>query len=255
MADHDDIVARAFTAQADSFAHSAVANASAALDAIVAAAAPQSADAWLEAACGPGIVGRRLAPLVDRVHGVDMTPAMVTRAREAGARAGLENVTFEVGDATATGLPGGSFDGAVTRFALHHIPLPGRVVTEMARLVRPGGAVVLADHLADDDSEAFAWSQEIERLRDPSHWASLTRDRLRALAADASLRPDGETVVDLELDFDDWLVRGTADGASRALVERGLADAPATARHFHVQDRAGHRTLVLAMWIGRFTVR
>ena len=40
---------------------------------------------------------------------------------------------------------------------------------------------MVADHLADEDPRAFAWSQEIERLRDPSHWASLTRERLRAL--------------------------------------------------------------------------
>jgi len=54
-------------------------------------------------------------------------------------------------------------------------------------VVRPGGAVVLADHLLDEDPAAAAWSQELERLRDPSHWVSLPLERLRALGADEEL--------------------------------------------------------------------
>jgi SAM-dependent methyltransferase len=54
-------------------------------------------------------------------------------------------VGFEVGDATALDLPDNSFDGAITRFSLHHIPAPVRVLEEMRRVVKPGGIVAARD--------------------------------------------------------------------------------------------------------------
>ncbi|MGH2938671.1 MAG: class I SAM-dependent methyltransferase [Solirubrobacterales bacterium] len=98
---------------------------------------------------------------------------------------GAANVSFEVGDATALDLPDDFFDGAITRFSLHHIPAPIRVLEEMRRVVRPGGWVVVPDFVTDDDGEAKAWQEGIERLRDPSHWALLTPSRIEAQAARA----------------------------------------------------------------------
>jgi ubiquinone/menaquinone biosynthesis C-methylase UbiE len=249
---HDRALTTAFTAQADGFNRSSAANDGALLDAMLAQAAPRPSDAWLEAACGPGVISRRLAPHVRSVHGIDLTPAMVRLAQESAAAAGVGNATFAVGDATATGLPAASVDGAITRFSLHHIPVPGRVLQELARVVRPGGTIVVADHLADEDASAFAWSQEVERLRDPSHWASLTRERLRALASAAGLQPDGETVVPIELDFADWLSRGSDDPGVHRLVERLLGEAQSAVARFRVSGPSASRTLGLDVWIGRF---
>ena len=95
---------------------------------------------------------------------------MLDEARRGGADEKIANVDFSVGDATALEFGDASFDGAVTRLSLHHIPLPGRVVAEMARVVRPGGWVIVGDLVADEaDGEVAAWREEIERLRDPSH--------------------------------------------------------------------------------------
>ena len=164
---HQKLIEGAFTAQAVTFNSSAVANADSILGAIVELAQPQPTERWLEAACGPGVVSRRLAPLVRAAHGIDLTPAMIELGRREAAVAGLENVVFEVGDATTTGLEAASFEGAVTRFSLHHIPVPARLFAELARIVRPGGKVVIIDHLAECNAEARAWSEEIERLRGP----------------------------------------------------------------------------------------
>lgn len=247
---HDQVIDRAFTEQASAFNASAIANSATLLDAIVAAAAPQRSERWLEAACGPGAISRRFAPLAASVHGVDITAAMVELARREAAAAGHLNVTFEVGDATATGLPESSFDGAVTRFSVHHLPVPSRLFAEFARVLRPGGTLVVVDHLAEGDSEAVAASQEIERLRDPSHWASLSAARLRELGQRAGFALVDEQRLPFELDFDDWLRRGTQDVAARALVERALAERPAAGDCFTVAARDGGRVLTLRMWLG-----
>lgn len=247
---HEQTVARAFTAQAESFNRSAVANSEPLLEAIAAQAAPGPGEAWLEAACGPGVVSRHLAPLTGSVHGVDLTPAMIDLARRSAADAGIANATFEVADATATGLEDDRFDGAVTRFSLHHLPVPGRLLEELARVVRPGGRIVVVDLLADEDGEARAWSQEIERLRDPSHWASLTPQGLRLIGERAGVGLAAETVLGVELDFDDWLARGTNDPDAHRLVERVLADPPPAASRFRVSRREAERVLALEVWIG-----
>lgn len=241
-----------FARQAETFAASAVAHSPRALNELMRLAVPRGDQRWLEAACGPGIVSRRLASEVASVHGVDLTPAMIEVARREGQAAGADNVTFEVGDVTALELPDASFDGVITRFSLHHIPAPVRVIEELARIVRSGGSVVVADHLADADGEAAAWSQEIERLRDPTHWACLSDSRMRRLGEGAHLTLEDEGLVGLELDLEDWLDRGSGGAGARAVIERLLADPPASAQCFGVRESDGRRVLSLRMWAGRW---
>jgi SAM-dependent methyltransferase len=240
-----------FTHQAESFATSAAAQSSRTLDELLRLAAPRAGQRWLEVACGPGIISRRLAGEVAEVHGIDVTPAMIEVARREAAAAGA-SATFALGDATALDEPDGSVDGVVTRFSLHHIPAPGRVLREMARVARPEGAIVVADHLADEDADAAAWSQEIERLRDPSHWACLRLGRLRRLGEAAGLKLREDVLLALELDFDDWLARGSGGPGARDVIEGLLADPPPAARCFSVRERDGRRILGLRMWAGRW---
>jgi SAM-dependent methyltransferase len=240
---HEHTIVTQFTRQAESFNTAAVANAPETLDALVRFAGPGPAERWLEAACGPGLIARALAPVTRAVVGVDATPAMLEVARrEAG---GVANAEFVLGDATALEFGDAEFDGAITRFSLHHIPVPSRVVAELARVVRPGGKVVLADHLVDDDAAAAGWATEVERLRDPSHWAALPLPRLRALGERAGLTLEEERIVPLALDYEDWLARG---GGPRALVEAALAERPGGAECLRVADGVLRLRLWLARW-------
>lgn len=251
---HDQTTISAFTAQAEGFNASSAANHAGILDGILEFAAPASGERWLEAACGPGVVSRHLAPFAGSVTGFDLTPAMIELARREANAAGLDNAAFELADATALPVPDASFDGAVTRFSAHHIPLAGRLFAELARVVAPGGAIVVADHLADADPDAYAWSQELERLRDPSHWLSLTLDGAHRMADAAGLTVERELIIPLELDFDDWLARGQADPAGQALAERALAQRPPGADCFAVERRDdGGRALHLRVWVARLT--
>lgn len=240
-----DAIVREFTSQSEAF-NAAPAMRSAdtlgrLLDLIPAAAGER----WLEAACGPGLVARGLAPRVGEVCGVDMTPAMVELARREAAREGINNAVFQLGDVTRLEFAPGSFDGAATRFSLHHIPLPGRVVDELHRVVRPGGAIVLADHVTSDDVEAAAWHQEIERLRDPSHWGCLTPKAVRRLGERAGLRLESEQVIPFQLDFEEWITRGSGGERSRALIDRALDERVPAPDVFRVQGKPGERVLEL----------
>lgn len=248
---YEDSIRKEFTHQADSFSDSPAMSAAEVLGALVELAPADREASWLDVACGPGLVSRALAGRVGSVRGVDLTPSMIEKAVAEAEAAGLENVAFGLGDATALELAEGSFDGAITRFSLHHIPVPARVVAEMARVVRPGGWVVIGDLLTDADADAAAWHQEIERLRDPTHWASQTVGRLRAMGEAAGLTLDQEQVTGIKLDYDEWLGRGSGGAAAAPLIDRLLAE-PAGSECFRVVEEAGGRRLLLRYLLSRW---
>jgi SAM-dependent methyltransferase len=256
MPDHDESIRDEFTHQTESFAQSPVALRADTLDALVELAPAEPAARWLEVASGPGLVARRLAARVGEVRGVDLTPAMVEKATAEAAREGVENVSFRVGDATALPFEDAGFDGAITRFSFHHIPAPRRVLAEMARVVRPGGQIVVADHLADSDRDGCAWAEEIERLRDPSHWACRTEAWYRGVGAGLELDLEDEEVHPLVIDFEDWLARGSGGATAGPLVERLLTERPPTATSFRVEgDRETGRTLTYMFIVARWRRR
>ena len=249
---HTRDILNEFTHQSSAFNVSPVMNSAETLQTLVDFLPLEPSAIWLEVACGPGIVSRALAPLVGRVIGMDLTPAMVQLGQREARQAGLDNLWFAVGDATRLALPNDGLDGAVTRFSLHHIPLPGRVVAEMARVVRPGGWVVLADHITSADMTEAAWHQEIERLRDPSHWACLTPERARTLGAAAGLTLQAERLLPFSLDFEEWLRRGSGGAAARPLIETALAERPEGAATFRVAPEPDgprlHLQYHLSLW-------
>jgi SAM-dependent methyltransferase len=94
----------------------------------------------LDAACG---TGRYAAHLADRGHGVigvDSSPDMLAKARARTPRA-----TFVLGDLTALPVPDADVDLVVCALALAHLPELGPALAEFARVLRPGGHLVLSD--------------------------------------------------------------------------------------------------------------
>lgn len=249
---YEESIRAEFSDQTDVFSRAAALRQAATLGAVLDAVPADPEAHWLEVACGAAMVGRALAPRVGSIQGVDLTPAMVERAREEAAAAGLENASFSLGDATALEFEDGSFDGALTRFSFHHIPAPQRTLEEMARVVRPGGQVIVSDHARDEDPDVSAWVEEIERLRDPSHWACLTPSRMRSIGEAAGLVRGEEQLIPFELDFEDWRDRSSGGPAAAPLIDRLLAEAPPGAKAFRVLGEGAERRLALINMVFRW---
>jgi SAM-dependent methyltransferase len=250
---HEDAVRAEFTHQSRGFGRAAVMTSAEVLGALVELVPADAGARWLEPACGTGLVSRAMAGRVGSVAGVDLTPAMIDEARRGSAEDGIEDVVFSVGDATALEFADGTFDGAVTRLSLHHIPAPGRVIAEMARVVRSGGWVIVGDLVADEaDGEGAVWREEIERLRDPSHWVCRTPESLRGMGSAAGLSLDHEQLVPVEIDFDEWLMRGSGGRDAAPLVDGLLAQRPEGAESFKVIEGDEGRRLHQRYWFGRW---
>lgn len=131
----------------------------------------------LDSGCGAGALAFALAPLVGSVVGVDLSEDLVA----AGRKLAPANCELTVGDSTALPFAYGSFDLVGCVRVLHHARRPELVVSELARVTRPGGRILLVDQLGDVDPLVSAETDRFERARDPSHTRLLPDQDIRFL--------------------------------------------------------------------------
>jgi arsenite methyltransferase len=103
---------------------------------------------------GTGFITAGLAPLVQKVYVLDGSPHMLAVARHNLQI--FDNLEFKLADGLALPLPDGSLDAVFANMYLHHIPEPLAAIRELARVLRPGGRLVITDM----DAHPYAWLKE-----------------------------------------------------------------------------------------------
>lgn len=102
----------------------------------------------LDIACGTGLELRHLRRAIGEtgtIVAVDLTPAMLDRARRRVARHGWRNVQVTQADAARLSFPDASFDAGYCAYALHIIPEYREAIREAMRVLRPGARLVVLD--------------------------------------------------------------------------------------------------------------
>jgi ubiquinone/menaquinone biosynthesis C-methylase UbiE len=144
-------------------------------------AGAQSRGAVLEVAIG---TGRNLPyyPRDRRLTGIDLTPAMLTLARDRARDLGVAAALL-VADAQALPFAAASFDSVVCTLGLNAIPDDRAAVAEMSRILRPGGRLVLVGHVASPSRPVRAAQRGVERCLLPLVGDHQTRQPLLLLRA------------------------------------------------------------------------
>lgn len=135
----------------------------------------------LEVAIGSGRSLPHYAPEIE-VVGVDLSPEMLAIARERASSLGRP-VELLVGDAEALDLPDEAFDTVVCALALCSIPRPAAALAQMHRVLRPGGALLLVDHIGSSWPPIYAGQWLVERVTIPLQGEHLTRRHLARVRA------------------------------------------------------------------------
>jgi ubiquinone/menaquinone biosynthesis C-methylase UbiE len=131
----------------------------------------------LDIGTGTGAFAFAIAPRVRELIAVDADEAMAERARENAP----PNVEVVVGDGEQLPFESFSFDLAVTARTLHHTPRPELLIAELTRVTRPGGTILVVDHIAPVDPLAAFELNRFERARDATTTRVLSDGDLRAL--------------------------------------------------------------------------
>jgi len=219
-------VQRQFAPVAERYATSAVHAGGPDLAAMLDAMALHGTERVLDAGCGPGHTALAFAPRVAAVVGVDLTEEMLDQARRLAAGHDIANVTFEHGDVEALAFPDASFDLATSRFSAHHYPHPRQAMRELARVLRPEGALLLVDTVAPEDAAQDEFLNRIETLRDPSHVRDHTVAQWHEMLSDIGFVVTTRQTWPLRLDFASWVTRMATPAAAVREIERMLDAAP-----------------------------
>ena len=224
-----DLIRDRFTSTAGVFGDFAVTYRAQFADLLAEMVSAKPGDQVVDLACGPGTLALQFARRVRRVNAVDLTPAMLARARRTAQDEGLANLTFTIGDAQMLPFADGSLDISVTSYSLHHMPHPERMIREMARVVRCGGRVGIIDIVVPEDTARAEAANRIEIARDSSHTRSLRRSEFDAMIAAAGLRLLKTEVRELPRLFDHWMhVAGFHRGDPVYIETRRLMEATMT---------------------------
>jgi SAM-dependent methyltransferase len=119
----------------------------------------QRGERVVDVGSGAGIdslIAARMVGSTGRVIGVDMTPAMLDKARRATAQAGINNVEFREGTGEALVVEDGWADVVISNGVLNLMPDKGAALAEMARVLKPDGRLQIADILVDKPVSASA---------------------------------------------------------------------------------------------------
>jgi SAM-dependent methyltransferase len=204
---HRDLILDQFSLQAVPFSTAPGIKDEQALRLIVEFTGAGPEDTALDVACGGGIVVCALAKVVKHATGIDLTPAMIDRARALAAEQSLTNVSWKLGDVLPLPFPDGAFSLVTSRFAFHHFLEPATVLSEMTRVCAPGGRVAVIDSEASPDPAKAAEFNRMEKLRDPSHVRAMPLAELKGLFAPSGLPAPRVTSYRLEGELESLLGR------------------------------------------------
>lgn len=153
---------------------------------------------------GEGTLSQLLAQRAQHVIAVDSSPRMVEFGAQLARDHGVGNLEFRLGDLESPPIADNSVDLALFSQALHHAHKPARAVAEAARILRPGGRLVVLDLLRHEFEQARELYADV--------WLGFSEAEMEVFLTDAGFGDIFTAVVDREADpphFQTLLALGT----------------------------------------------
>ena len=193
------------------------------LEHMVSCANAQRSDTVLEVAAGTCICGRALAPFVKSVTCLDMTTSMLAIGKDEAEKQRLWNIDFVQGDAEKLPFSDSSFDIVISRLAFHHFSDPNRCFSEMARVLKTSGKLVIIDMEAAEEL-LRSTEDEIETLRDPSHVCNLSKKEFTEMFRDHHLTITTVDCTEIPVSLSAWLALTNTSAAVSDDIRKRLTD-------------------------------
>ena len=207
------------------------------LDILLNMVQPNPSMVLLDVATGAGHTAIKMAPHVKHVTAVDITSEMIDHTRKLATSKNLTNVTALLMDAESLSFPDGLFDVVTCRFAPHHFGDVQKFLSEIYRVLKPGGIFVLEDVSSPLDKEQDMFINKINKIRDPTHVRSYNPSEWKEMIKNSGLLIQSVQDFRRRYNLETWLDRAGASDDAKASVRRMCYNtSKIILRHFEIPD-------------------
>jgi len=201
---------------------------------------PQTNWRVLDVATGAGHTAAAIAPFVSEVVASDLSAGMIDKARSVFAARALTNVSAIEMDAENLEFDDESFDAATSRIAPHHFLDIDKAISELARVLVPGGVLVIEDNIAPENEALDQFINELEKQRDSTHVRSYKKSQWKEMLGKHGLRVVRTRRYSKKHDMADWIGRTDLTETEVEALYETLAQAPRRAKkHFSIEIKGG----------------
>ncbi|MDQ0256870.1 ubiquinone/menaquinone biosynthesis C-methylase UbiE [Evansella vedderi] len=197
----------------------------------------------LDIATGGGHVANALAPHVKQVTALDITKEMLQEAEKFIKSNGHTNVDFVEGNGEKLPFSSNSFHIVTCRIAPHHFTNIDSFVSEVARVLIPGGQFLLDDNVAPEDNELDMFYNTVEKKRDYSHYRAWKKTEWIKLLEEKGFVIEELHRFEKTFIFEDWCNRMQLHHQEKEALEQFMLDAPLKAKH-HFQIKENDKQII-----------
>ena len=194
-------------------------------------------DVAVDIGAGPGFTAFAMAPFARRVIATDITPQMLEQVRALRNERGADGPEMALAAAEALPFADDSVDLIACRTAAHHFVDFTRWLSEVHRVLRPGGTLLAADTCAPEDAALASWMHHIEVERDPSHVRNMSASEWLGGVERAGLAVAYSAMSIVRLQYPDWAERAGMGGEAMASVGYALRSARPAPRRLSASYR------------------
>lgn len=159
----------------------------------------------LDLGCGTGLLTRDLAKLSNNVYALDLTKEMLIENEYQCGKENIDNITFTLSNADKTPYQDNTFTHIFTRQTFHHFDDLNKILTEIKRILKPNGKLIIADIITSENKAEAKIHNALEKIRDHSHTKCLSKTEIESLLKKYNFIIDNGVDLFRERDLFEWL--------------------------------------------------